>query len=267
MRIELIEQIDTAVADELDSAKKKFPANNSRHEGYAVLLEEFEEMRDEEEILAHELDNIWDATKKNTDPDVLLKYLNRARNISRKLIAEAVQTAAMIDKFIEYMDSERRHIEKTCSTCRYGINNDWGDIDRCYRCHYDGRAGGNTEWKPKQTENTGTKKRGRKPMVAPVQQEPEVKSVEFIKPEWTEEQKRDIQMIKDAHKAKRAKMKAIAETPKKKGRTRNDIDNSLIVYMIDEQNRKPKDIAKELGCCLQTVMNRYHRGKRDAGGK
>ena len=87
------------------------------------------------------------------------------------------------------------------------------------------------------------------------------------KKNWNEKQKSDIQAIKEAHKAMRDKMKASADPPQKKGRTRSDIDNSLIVYMIDEQKRKPKDIAKELGCCLQTVMNRYHRGKREAGGK
>ena len=225
MRVGLILQIDQIIKDELDAAKKKFPANNSRHESYAVLREEFEEMQDEERKLSNELDNIWDAVKKNTDPGVLLKYLNRVQNISRQLAAEAVQTAAMIDKFIEYVNSE---------------------IDD-----------------KQETEKPEPKKRGRKPKVAPVQQEPEIKSVDFIKPKWSEEQKRDIQRIKDAHKIKRAEKKE----NEKKGRIRKDIDNTLIVYMVDEQGRKFKDIAKELGCCEQTVRNRYEVGKRDSKEK
>ena len=47
MREELIKQINAAIADELAAAKKKYPSHNSRPEGYAVLLEEFEEMGDE----------------------------------------------------------------------------------------------------------------------------------------------------------------------------------------------------------------------------
>lgn len=215
MRVGLMLQIDQIIKDELDAAKKKFPANNSRHESYAVLREEFEEMQDEERKLSNELDNIWDAVKKNTDPDVLLKYLNRVQNISRQLTAEAVQTAAMADKFVEYMNSELR--------------------------------GG---------RNAETKKPAPKQKVAPVQP----------KKEWTDKQKKDIQLIKDAHKAKRAKVK-LETLESRKGRTRGDIDNDLIVYMRDEQKMKFAAIAKQMKCCEQTVINRYNAMKGNTGKK
>ena len=87
------------------------------------------------------------------------------------------------------------------------------------------------------------------------------------KKEWTDKQKKDIQMIKDAHKAKRAEKKAEVKLEtignKKDGR-RKDIDNSLIVCMIDEQGKKFKDVAKELNCCEQTVRNRYEQEKKNA---
>ncbi len=87
------------------------------------------------------------------------------------------------------------------------------------------------------------------------------------KKEWTEKQKKDIQMIKDAHKAKREEKKTEVKLEmignKKDGR-RKDIDNSLIVYMIDEQGKKFKDVAKELNCCEQTVRNRYEQEKKNA---
>lgn len=51
MREELYKQIDDAVNDELKAATEKFSANNSRHESYAVLLEEFEELQNEMEQL------------------------------------------------------------------------------------------------------------------------------------------------------------------------------------------------------------------------
>ena len=87
------------------------------------------------------------------------------------------------------------------------------------------------------------------------------------KKEWTEKQKKDIQMIKDARKAKRAEKKTEVKLEtignKKDGR-RKDIDNSLIVHMIDEQGKKFKDVAKELKCCEQTVRNRYEQEKKNA---
>ena len=216
MREKLIQQVDEIISDELDAAKKKFLANNSRHESYAVLLEEFEEMSDERTLLSYELDNVWDATKKNSDSDVIRKYLNRAQGISRKLVAEAVQTAAMIDKFLEYENSK----------------------------------------------------------IAPVQPQP----FALTNRVWTEEQKRDIALIKEAHKAKRLTKKMNSDTigktrketkSKAKSNKRTDIDDTLIVYMRDVQKRTIKQIAKEIKCCLQTVLNRYNRAKRDAekGGK
>ena len=216
MREKLIQQVDEIISDELDAAKKKFLANNSRHESYAVLLEEFEEMSDERTLLSYELDNVWDATKKNSDSDVIRKYLNRAQGISRKLVAEAVQTAAMIDKFLEYENSK----------------------------------------------------------IAPVQPQP----FALTNRVWTEEQKRDIALIKEAHKAKRLTKKMDSDTmgktrketrSKVKSNKRTDIDDTLIVYMRDVQKRTIKQIAKEIKCCPQTVLNRYNRAKRDAekGGK
>jgi len=93
------------------------------------------------------------------------------------------------------------------------------------------------------------------------------KNLQSPKKEWTEKQKKDIQMIKDAHKAKRAEKKAEVKLEtignKKDGR-RKDIDNSLIVCMIDEQGKKFKDVAKELNCCEQTVRNRYEQEKKNA---
>ena len=102
MREELIKQINAAIRDELAAAKKKYPTNNSRHEGYAVLLEEFEEMCDELEDLDAYMDRIWKNTKGNVSTEIYRDFLERAREKARLLIAEAIQTAAMIDKMIEF---------------------------------------------------------------------------------------------------------------------------------------------------------------------
>ena len=217
MRNELLRQIDAAVSGELNAAFEKFRANASRHESYAVLLEEYEEMIDEVNRLSNELDNIWDAVKKNTDTLNLFKYLARAQSISRHLIAEGVQTAAMIDKFMAFLAIERSK-----------------------------NAEPNLDTKPKTEVNPNKD-------VAPVQPKIEEKPEKTPR---TEQQKKDIEMIKEAHKRVRAE--------KKRGgahNVRTDIDNSLIVYMVDEQGKEFKDIAKELKCSDQTVRNRYKKAK------
>ena len=217
MRKELLAQIDAAISGELNAAFEKFRANASRHESYAVLLEEYEEMIDEVNRLSNELDNIWDATKKNNDALTLFKYLARAQITSRHLIAEGVQIAAMIDKFMVFLNIEMSK-----------------------------NAVPNLDTKPK-TEVIPNKD------VAPVQPKIEEKPEKTPR---TEQQKKDIEMIKEAHK------QVIAQ--KKRGgahNVRTDIDNSLIVYMVDEQGKEFKDIAKELKCSDQTVRNRYKKAK------
>lgn len=217
MRKELLGQIDTAISGELNAAFEKFRANVSRHESYAVLLEEYEEMIDEVNHLSNELDNIWDAVKKNNDALTLFKYLARAQSISRNLIAEGVQTAAMIDKFMVFLNIEMSK-----------------------------NAVPNLDTKPKTEVNLNKD-------VAPVQPKIEEKPEKTPR---TEQQKKDIEMIKEAHKQVRAQKKSGGAH-----NVRTDIDNSLIVYMVDEQGKEFKDIAKELKCSDQTVRNRYKKAK------
>lgn len=112
MRDELYKQIDEAVKDELKAAEQVFSANNSRHESYAVLLEEFEELKNEVEQLNYWISLVWSRTKDNAPYENMIHALTAAGITSRKLIAEAVQTSAMIEKFIKYIynEEERRSL-------------------------------------------------------------------------------------------------------------------------------------------------------------
>lgn len=62
------------IANELSGAREKHPAFNSAHEGYAVILEE--------------LDELWDEAKRR----------DASKDAMRK---EAIQVAAMALRFIE----------------------------------------------------------------------------------------------------------------------------------------------------------------------
>ena len=92
-----------------------------------------------------------------------------------------------------------------------------------------------------------------KPVDKPETPEPEPQSKP--KREWNEKQKKDIQAIKDAVKKQKVS--------NKRNNFRDDIDDSLIIYMRDKSGMSLKQIAKELGCCEQTVLNRYNRAKKE----
>ena len=99
-----------------------------------------------------------------------------------------------------------------------------------------------------------------KPELAKKSQKRETKSQESkTKKVWSPKQKDDIKAIRDAYEQqKKEKEKQKRGGPKN---IREDIDNTLIVYMRDEQHKSLKEIARELGCCEQTVLNRYNREK------
>ena len=71
------------VLNELDSALEKFPTFNSSHEGYAVILEE--------------MDELWDEIKYNKNPQSIIKQKK-----------EAMQVGAMAIRFL--MDCCKEHL-------------------------------------------------------------------------------------------------------------------------------------------------------------
>ena len=93
-------EIAVLMVAELDKANAKFPQFNSRHEGYAVIKEE--------------VDELWDEIKKK-HPD------------KEKMLAEAVQIGAMAMKFVQLlvgMEDEEdiiSELELKCSQCRYHV--------------------------------------------------------------------------------------------------------------------------------------------------
>ena len=97
---EIIEGIKVLATKELISANNKFPMFQSTHEGYAVLLEEVEEvveqLRNVEEVLSYAWGNIRRNRKENT-----IKCIKELREFAIKMAAESIQVIAMTDKFID----------------------------------------------------------------------------------------------------------------------------------------------------------------------
>lgn len=111
----IIEGVVFSVGEELRKSMTKWSLFNSRHEGYAVLLEE--------------VDELWDEVKKRK-PDV------------KNMRAEAVQVAAMAMKFIMSMENEWRTTEigkpKPQASFIGGSNEDLLKFEtKCRYCLYD----------------------------------------------------------------------------------------------------------------------------------
>lgn len=95
-----IKVFNDQVQKELADANEKFPPIRSDHEGYAVLLEEFEELIAEIQYAKCQMNYAWGCAKRGNSLD-LQKELVKMRTHLRKAYKELVQTAAMIEKWLD----------------------------------------------------------------------------------------------------------------------------------------------------------------------
>lgn len=93
---ELLLEVQTSEIMEYNRATEKFgPANNSNHESYAIILEEFEEAQNEARMFEWNLRSFWDAVRANTMTKCQLQQM---QHIAEKAAAEWIQVAAMCYK-------------------------------------------------------------------------------------------------------------------------------------------------------------------------
>lgn len=98
------EAIEQAVCFELQNIVKNYGATYaSNHEGYAVLKEEVEEAQACLEDVLRNVSKIWVCVKANKD---FMFDLNMAKEFSIALAGEAVQCAAVCERFMETIKSE-----------------------------------------------------------------------------------------------------------------------------------------------------------------
>lgn len=102
---ELIAQITKLASEELERANNKFPPFNSTHEGYAVLLEEIEEVESEIILIQTDMAQLWESVKNNKNPEMAIEKISRH---SANLAAESVQVTAMCNKFTKLLEREEK---------------------------------------------------------------------------------------------------------------------------------------------------------------
>lgn len=93
---ELLSEIQAAVFMEYERSTKKFGrANNSPHESYAVIKEEFEEATEAGSMFGQTLNEFWGMVRND---EVLADKCEQMRAIAEHTAAEWVQVAAMCYK-------------------------------------------------------------------------------------------------------------------------------------------------------------------------
>ena len=93
--------VENLVQKELESANQRFPMFHSDHEGVAVIYEEIQEAEYELECAKERFEELWSSVKRNLSSEwiseVNVVIMNRAVNLA----CEAIQVAAMAQKFID----------------------------------------------------------------------------------------------------------------------------------------------------------------------
>lgn len=97
-------ELERLAVAELERANEKFPLFTSDHEGYAVILEEFQESEEEVNRARFQLNRLWESVRAD---EAQTEYIRRIRERMLKAAAEAIQTAAMCEKFIQSQEERK----------------------------------------------------------------------------------------------------------------------------------------------------------------
>ena len=95
--------IRALVDKELAAANKRFPQFHSAHEGYAVIQEEVDELKEDTNRINGRIACLWDMVRFNNSCEELA---SRIFDDAINAAVEAIQVAAMCRKFLE-MESKR----------------------------------------------------------------------------------------------------------------------------------------------------------------
>lgn len=99
-------QVQELVKVELEAANKKFSQFRSRHEGWAVILEEVNELSDEYALIEKVVLELWEHIKGDSTNRTIQYDVEWVRKYAINAACEAIQVAAMCKKFLE-MEGKR----------------------------------------------------------------------------------------------------------------------------------------------------------------
>lgn len=97
-----LSKIQELADEELKEANEKYPLFHSCHEAYAVIKEEVEECKEDVQEMEMVLSYFWGKVKRNRSSNDLVSGMKK---IALEAAAEAIQVAAMCDKFLMTKDT------------------------------------------------------------------------------------------------------------------------------------------------------------------
>ena len=99
---DIIKAIDLLAKTEKSRAQALYGSHHSRHEAFAVLREEYDEMTDDENLVLIDMDKIWDGIKKNATQEELADPIKSLIIDALLMAAEAVQVVATAYRLQEF---------------------------------------------------------------------------------------------------------------------------------------------------------------------
>ena len=95
------QDVEKLVQKELESADQKFPVFHSSYEGAAVIFEEIQEAEYEFECVKDRFQELWRSVKCDMSSEWISEINTVIANRAVNLACEAIQVAAMAQKFID----------------------------------------------------------------------------------------------------------------------------------------------------------------------
>lgn len=114
---EVRDTIPDLVTIELTEAFQRHGYNHSYHEGYAVMLEEYDEATEEVERVSAAFARLWEGVRGNADPGEMKMLALDCEGFALNAIGEMVQFAAMAKKMRVLCDEMQEFAEEAEGTC------------------------------------------------------------------------------------------------------------------------------------------------------
>lgn len=103
-------KIEEIIQEERSDADRKYPLFSSLHEGESVMREEIEEVSEVLDEIMEAHNWIWKAVRANKSETVKSAAKTIAK-LSRELIAESVQVAAVAGKIVDGIEREEPEVD------------------------------------------------------------------------------------------------------------------------------------------------------------